>query len=165
MNQPRQKTQAIIKDACAKAGIDLELKSVTAAVFFGGDFANPDTYQKFWADMQMFTTTMTQPDPQVFMEQYCSWELAQKANKWAGRNISRWRNEEYDRAHKAAQGELDPVKRAALFVRMNDLVCGDNHIIPVVFRPRVSAAGMKVVAPLSGWDNDMWALPHWYKEA
>jgi ABC-type transport system substrate-binding protein len=67
---PRQKCQAIIKDACTKAGIDLELKSVVAAVFFGSDFANPDTYQKFWADMQMFTTTMTQPDPQFFMEQF-----------------------------------------------------------------------------------------------
>lgn len=165
VNQPRQKTQAIIKDACAKAGIDLELKSVTAAVFFGGDFANPDTFQKFWADMQMYTTTMTQPDPQQFMEQYCSWELSQKANKWAGRNISRWRNDEYDKAHTAAQSELDAAKRAALFVRMNDLVCGDNYIIPVVFRPRTSAAGTKVVAHLSGWDNDLWALPHWYKEA
>jgi peptide/nickel transport system substrate-binding protein len=165
VNQPRQKTQAIIKDACAKAGIDLELKSVTAAVFFGGDFANPDTFQKFWADMQMYTTTMTQPDPQQFMEQYCSWELSQKGNKWAGRNISRWRNDEYDKAHTAAQSELDPVKRAALFVRMNDLVCSDNFIIPVVFRPRTSAAGTKTVAHLSGWDNDLWALPHWYKEA
>jgi hypothetical protein len=71
VNQPRQKNQAIVKDACAKAGIDLEFKSVTAAVFFGGDFANPDTYQKFWADMEMYTTTMTQPDPQLFMEQFC----------------------------------------------------------------------------------------------
>ncbi len=165
VNQPRQKTQAIVKDACAKAGIDLELKSVTAAVFFGGDFANPDTYQKFWCDMQMFTTTMTQPDPQVFMEQYCSWEIAQKDNKWAKRNILRWVNADYDAAHRAAQAELDPVKRAALFIRMNDLVCSSNHIIPVVFRPRPSAAGTKLVAPLSGWDNDLWALPHWYKEA
>jgi peptide/nickel transport system substrate-binding protein len=165
VNQPRQKTQAIIKDACAKAGVDIEIKSVTAAVFFGGDFANPDTYQKFWCDMQMFTTTMTQPDPQVFMEQYCSWELAQKDNKWARRNILRWSNAEYDAAHRAAQAELDPVKRAALFIRMNDLVCSSNHIIPVVFRPRPSAAGTKLVAHLSGWDNDLWALPHWYKEA
>ena len=165
VNQPRQKTQAIIKDACTKAGVDLELKSVTAAVFFGGDFANPDTYQKFWTDMQMYTTTMTQPDPQVFMEQYCTWVLAQKANKWASRNISRWQSAAYDEAHKAAQGELDPVKRAALFIRMNDLVSSDGYIIPVVFRPRVSAAVNKLAAPLSGWDNDMWALPHWYKEA
>ena len=165
VNQPRQKTQAIIKDACAKAGIDLELKSVTAAVFFGGDFANPDTYQKFWADMQMYTTTMNQPDPQTFMEQYCSWELAQKDNKWAKRNISRWRNAEYDKAHEAAQAELDPVKRAALFVKMNELVINDGYIVPVVFRPRASAAGTRLVNHLSGWDNDLWALPHWYKEA
>ena len=165
VNQPRQKTQAIIKDACTKAGIDLELKSVTAAVFFGGDFANPDTYQKFWCDMQMFTTTMTQPDPQVFMEQYCSWELATKANKWAGRNISRWRSEEFDRTHTAAQSELDPAKRSAMFIRMNDLVINDGYIIPVVFRPRVSAAGSKLTAHLSGWDNDTWALAHWFKEA
>jgi peptide/nickel transport system substrate-binding protein len=165
VNQPRQKTQAIVKDACAKAGIDLELKSVTAAVFFGGDFANPDTYQKFWADMQMYTTTMTQPDPQTFMEQYTSWELAQKDNKWAKRNISRWRNDEYDKLHTAAQAEMDPVKRAAMFIKMNELVVGDGYIIPVVFRPRPSAAALKLVAPLSGWDNDLWALPHWYKEA
>ena len=165
VNQPRQKTQAIVKDACAKAGIELELKSVTAAVFFGGDVANPDTFTKFWADMQMYTTTMTQPDPQLFMEQYCSWEMAQKENKWAKRNILRWKNDEYDAAHLAAQGELDPVKRAALFIKMNDLICSSNQIIPVVFRPRVSAANVKLAAPLSGWDNDMWALPHWYKEA
>ena len=165
VNQPRQKTQAIIKDACAKAGIDLELKSVTAAVFFGGDFANPDTFQKFWCDMQMYTVTMTQPDPQIFMEQYCSWEAAQKADKWSKRNILRWSNAEYDAAHRAAQAELDPVKRAALFIRMNDLIVGSNHVIPVVFRPRPSAAGSKLICHLSGWDNDLWALPHWYKEA
>lgn len=165
VNQPRQKTQAIVKDACSKAGIELELKSVTAAVFFGGDAANPDTYQKFWTDMQMYTTTMPQPDPQVFMEQFCSWELAQKANKWASRNLSRWQSADYDEAHKAAQGELDPVKRAALFIRMNDLVCSDGYIVPVVYRPRVSAAATKLTAHLSGWDNDLWALPHWYKDA
>ena len=165
VNQPRQKTQAIIKDACTKAGIDLELKSVTGAVFFGGDFANPDTYQKFWADMQMYTTTMTQPDPQTFMEQFCSWELAQKDNKWAKRNNGRWQNAEYDKTHTAAQSEMDPVKRAALFVKMNDILCGDGYCIPVVSRPRPSAQVNKLVAHLSGWDNDLWALAHWYKEA
>jgi peptide/nickel transport system substrate-binding protein len=165
VNQPRQKNQAIVKDACSKAGIDVELKSVTAAVFFGGDFANPDTYQKFWTDMQMYTTTMTAPDPQVFMEQFTSAQIAQKANKWASRNISRWRSDEYDKTFEQVQGELDPVKRAAMVIKLNDLVCSDNYIIPVVFRPRVSAAGVRTVAHLSGWDNDTWALAHWYKEA
>lgn len=165
INAPRQKTQAIIKQACQKAGIDVELKSVTASVFFSSDVANPDTYGKFWADMQMYTTTMPQPDPERFMDQYCSWEASQKANKWQGRNICRYVNEEYDRTFRAAQGELDPVKRAALFIKLNDIPCSDNVIIPVVYRPRVSGQNSKLVAPLSGWDNDFWALKDWYKEA
>ena len=165
MSQPRQKCQAIIKDACTKAGIDLELKSVTAAVYFGGDAANPDTYQKFWADMQMFTTTRTQPDPQIFMEQFTTGELAQKANKWASRNLARWSNAEYDAAHKASQTEFDPVKRAALFIRMNDLVVSDKHVIPLFARPRPNGTVNKLVTALSAWDSATWAISYWYKEA
>jgi len=162
---PRQKCQAIIKDACTKAGIDLELKSIVASVFFGSDFANPDTYQKFWADMQMFTTTMTQPDPQTFMEQFTTWELSQKANKWASRNLSRWTSPEYDEAHKAAQVELDPVKRAALFIKMNDMVVGDGFIIPLFARPRPVGTVNKLTAPISAWDNLTAFMNSWYREA
>ena len=133
---PRQKCQAIIKDACTKAGIDLELKSVVASVFFGGDFANPDTYQKFWTDMQMFTTTMGAPDPQFFMEQFTSSLHSQKANKWASRNLLRWSNKEYDETFAAAQVETDPVKRAAMFIKCNDLVVNDGYVIPLFARPR-----------------------------
>ena len=113
INAPRQKTQAIVKQAAAKAGIELELKSVTASVFFSSDVANPDTYPHFYTDIQMFTTTMTQPDPELFMTQFRSWEVASKDNKWQGRNITRWRNEEYDKLFRASESELDPVKRAA----------------------------------------------------
>ena len=40
---PRQKKQAIVKQAAAKAGMEMELKTVVASVFFGSDPANPDT--------------------------------------------------------------------------------------------------------------------------
>jgi peptide/nickel transport system substrate-binding protein len=161
---PRQKCQAIIKDACTKAGIDLELKSIVASVFFGSDFANPDTYQKFWADMQMFTTTMTQPDPQTFMEQFTTWELSQKANKWASRNLSRWTSAEFDEAHKAAQVELDPVKRAALFIKMNDLVVNDGFVIPLFARPRPVGQVNKMATNISAWDNLTAFMNGWYRE-
>jgi peptide/nickel transport system substrate-binding protein len=164
INAPRQKTQAIVKQACARCGIEIEIKSVTASVFFSSDVANPDTYTKFYADIQMYTTTMTQADPQLFMNQYTSWEIATKDNKWQGRNIVRWRNEEYDRAFRASEGELDPVKRAALFIRMNDLVVGSNAIIPIVQRPLVSASLNTLRAPLSAWDNTFWMLSDWYRE-
>src|SRR6202171_3258711 len=84
INAPRQKTQAIVKQACQKAGIEVELKSVTSSVYFSSDVANPDTYTKFYADLQMFTTTMGEPDPGVFMRQFNSWEAATKENKGEG---------------------------------------------------------------------------------
>ena len=162
---PRQKCQTIIKDACTKAGIELELKSVVASVFFGSDAANPDTYQKFWSDIQMFTTTMTQPDPQFFMEQFTTSEMSQKANKWSSRNLARWSNAEYDKTFASAQVELDPVKRAALFIKLNDLVVSDGHVIPLFARPRPYGVVNKMVPVFSAWDNTTWALSYWYKEA
>ena len=162
---PRQKCQAIIKDACTKAGIDLELKSVVAAVFFGSDFANPDTYQKFWTDIQMFTTTMTQPDPQFFMEQFTTAQHSQKANKWASRNLVRWSNKEYDETFAAAQVELDSVKRATLFIKCNDLLVNDGYVIPLFARPRPVGVVNKMVIQSSAWDGLTWAIGYWHREA
>ncbi len=164
INAPRQKTQAIVKQAAQKAGIEMELKSVTASVFFSSDAANPDTYPHFYADIEMYTNNATQPDPATWMLQYVSWEVATKANKWQGRNIVRWQNAEADKLYNQAQTELDPVKRAALFIKMNDIVVADN-VLPLLHRAKVSAVIAKLHAPQSGWDNDLWDLPDWWKEA
>jgi peptide/nickel transport system substrate-binding protein len=165
INAPRQKTQAIIKQACQKAGIEVELKSVVASVFFSSDTANPDTYTHFYADAQMYNTTMTQPDAGFFMNQYLSWQVATKENKWQGRNVSRWQSKEYDEIYKQAEQELDAVKRAAMYIKLNDLVVSDNYIQPLLRRPKVSAVKDNLAAPLSGWDNDLWQIANWYREA
>ena len=164
INAPRQKNQEIVKQACQKAGISVEIKTVTASVFFSSDVANPDTYPHFYCDIQMFTTTMTQPDPALFMRQFLSAEAATKANKWQGRNITRWQNADYDKMFRTAENELDPVKRAALFIAMNDLVIKDVVVIPVVYRLAVAAVSNKLHAPLSGWDSNLWALQDWYRD-
>ena len=164
INALRQKTQAVVKQAAAKAGIEMELKSVTASVYFSSDVANPDTYSHFYTDIQMYTTTMTQPDPELFMLQFTSGEVATKDNKWQGKNITRWKNEEYDKLFRAAEAEMDPVKRAALFVRMNDLVIQNAVVVPVVARPGVAAVSNRLRAERSGWDSDFWALQNWYHE-
>ena len=162
INGPRQKTQQIVKQACAKAGIELELKAVTANIFFASDPANPDTYSHFYTDLQMYTTTMTQPDPQRFMDQFTSWEVSAKDNKFALTNKTRWRNEEYDKLWRAAEHEMDPVKRAALFIKMNDLVIQNVVVIPVVARPAVAAVSNRLRdATQSGWDSNFWALAYW----
>jgi peptide/nickel transport system substrate-binding protein len=165
INTPRQKTQAIVKQACQKAGIDIEVKAVTASVFFSSDVANPDTYPHFYCDLQMYTTTMTQPDPETFLLQFVSWEVATKENKWQGRNITRWTSKEADDAFKASQTELDPVKRAAHFIKINDLACNDHAVVPVVYRPTVQAVASKLRGAISsGWDSNFWDLHNWYKE-
>ena len=165
INAPRQKTQAIVKQACQKAGIDIELKSVTASVYFSSDVANPDTTRKFYSDLQMYTVgSPSVPDPERFMQQFVSWEIASKDNKWQGSNPARWRNEEYDKIFLAAQAELDPIKRVALFIKMNDMVVEDGVVIPVVNRRSVAAMSNKLKATLSGWDSDFWNLKDWHRE-
>ena len=165
INDPRQKTQQIIKQACQKAGILLNLKSVVASVFFSSDVANPDTYPHFYSDLQMYTTGPTQPDPGFWMRAYLSEEVASKANKWQGRNIVRWKSPEYDALWAAADKELNTTKRAELFIEMNDLVLKNRIIIPVVYRPHTTAVSNKLNAQPSGWDSDMWHVGEWWKEA
>jgi peptide/nickel transport system substrate-binding protein len=164
INAPRQKTQAIVKQACAKAGIELELKSVVASVYFASDPANPDTYRHFSTDLQMYTTTMGAPDPQLFMEQFTSWRIATKENKWSGSNVTRFRNEEYDKLWRGSENEIDAAKRAAMFIRMNDIVIQNVVVIPVLWRNGVSAVGKQLQGMgLSGWDSNLWHLPYWHK--
>ncbi|KFC66809.1 Substrate-binding protein [Bosea sp. LC85] len=163
INAPRQKTQAIIKQACQRAGIDLELKSVTASVFFSSDVANPDTYTKLYCDMEMYTTTQPQPDPERFLNQFTSWEIANKENKWLGRNVSRYASKEADDAYKAAQKELDPAKRAALLIKVDEIFCEANVILPLLSRTRVAAAANNLTPKYSGWDSDVWRLASWYR--
>lgn len=165
INSVRQKVQAIFKQACGKAGIEVELKAVTASVFFSSDVANPDTHGKFWADLQMYAAAGRAPDPDRFMQWFVSWEASSKANKWLGLNRGRWLNDDYDRLYKASDNEFDPVKRAAIFIRMNDLICNDNAVIPVVYRPSVHGLARNINAPLSGWDNALSGLHDWYREA
>ncbi len=113
----------------------------------------------------MLTEGPTQPDAQYFMNRFVSWEIASKANKWQGRNTTRWRNEEYDKLWKSADAEMDPVKRAAMFIKLNDLLVEHVVVIPIANRPVVSAHSSRLRAPMTGWDNDLWLLKDWYREA
>ncbi len=163
INSVRQKVQAIVKQACAKAGIEIELKTVQASVFFSSDTANPDTYGKFFADIEMYLNTRAGTDPDRFMQQWVSWEVCQKSNGWQWQNKCRWSSPEYDKAFRASEQELDPVKRAALFIQMNDMACNAGYVVPVAVRAQVTALSKSISAPLTGWDIDLSGLHDWYR--
>jgi peptide/nickel transport system substrate-binding protein len=167
VNQPiRQKIQSVVKQAFTRAGIECELKAVVGSVYFSSDPGNADTESHFYSDLQLSGKILRQPDPQAFMRAFCSWEIAQKANKWSGANLARWRNDEYDRLWRAAETEMDAAKRAAMFIRMNDLVIQNVVVIPVIIRHATFAVGNGIrgfdFSPFSG---PLWRLVYWTREA
>jgi len=160
----RQRTQQVVKQGCDAAGIDLELKAVAGSIFFSSDPGNPDTFGHFYADMQMYTSPMREPDPGLFMQQFLSSEVASRANNWQGRNVTRFRNAEFDELHAASNVEMDPVRRAAMFIRMNDIVVEDIVVIPLIFRKVAAGAKSGLKAPLSTWSSYMWQISDWHYE-
>src|SRR3712207_1190519 len=126
INSLRQKEQAIVKDGWQKIGIETELKSVDAGVYFSSSPTNPDTYAHFYVDVMMFTSTFESPFPASYMKRFYAKDpardWAQKANNWAPQNFLKWKSDEYDRLYDQAAIELDPEKTRQLWVQMNDLV-------------------------------------------
>ena len=163
-NSTVQKAQAVVKQAAARAGIEIEVKAVPASVFFSADVNNPDTNVRFLADLQTYTT-FTGLDPLFFMAQFVSWEIPSRNNKWTGRNTTRWQSAEYDRLWRQADVEMDPVKRAALLMRMNDLVIQSAVVIPVTWRNVLHAAGNQIGGvDLNGWDSIFGWIAYWYRQ-
>jgi peptide/nickel transport system substrate-binding protein len=108
---------------------------------------------------------MTQPDPATYMRYFRADEAATKANKWQGRNFFRWINKDYDVLQDAAEAEVDPIKRAGMYIKLNDMVINDVVVINVLHRLKVAAVSNQLHAPVSGWANDLGMLQEWYKDA
>ena len=52
-----------------------------------------------------------------------------------------------------------------MLIKLNELVINNIVVIPVVARLGVASANNKLVVELTGWDNNTWDLPNWYREA
>ena len=88
-NSVRQGTQALVKQMWGQIGVETELRNIDAAVFFGGDPASPDTYMKFYADIQMYTNNFDGVDPEAYMANWTCSEIPGPENQWLGGNIAR----------------------------------------------------------------------------
>lgn len=153
----RQKSQEVIKQYLEQVGFEVELKSVDAAVFFSADVGNPDTYTKFYADLEIFTYVPDSLYPIGYMRRYATSGIAQKSNSWAGLNVTRYSNPDYDALHEQAKTEMDPDKQNELFIGMNDISVNDFVEIPLVLPQGLTAAA----ADLTGYDPTPWTGPYW----
>jgi peptide/nickel transport system substrate-binding protein len=166
VNPVRQKTQDIIKSALNQIGFEVELKSIDNSVYFSSDPANPDTFAHFYADVEMYTTGNGSPDPGSYMAEWTCAEVAQKENNWAGSNLARWCSPEYDALYEQAKLELDPEKRAQLFIQMNDLIVNDGVIIPLVHRTFPTGASLSLEGvELTPWDSNLWLIKDWKRKS
>ena len=164
VNPLRQKTQAIIKQSLQSLGITVELKSIDASVYFSSDPSSEDTVERFYADLQMYTTGNTNPDPGTYMQFYLCESIPQKANSWQGSNRARYCNEQYDKLWQKSNQELDPQKRAQLFIEMNDLLVNEVVVIPLVHRANVAAFNNNITGyKLTPWDMRTWDIMNWQR--
>ena len=163
-NAVRQNTQALIKQWWGEIGIDTELRNIDAAVFFGGDTASPDTYQKFYSDVQMFTSGTSGPDAETFMVRWICGAAPTPDNGWLGRNVPRHCDPEYDALYEELTLTGGIEARAELVKAMNDIIINNGVIIPLVFRGSVSAHSNSLGGvDMNGWDSELWNIENWYR--
>jgi peptide/nickel transport system substrate-binding protein len=162
-NAVRQLNQELVKEAWDQIGIATELKNIDAGVFFGADPASPDTYQRFYSDVEMYTNGSGSPDAGVYMGNWTCDQVVSPANNFGGSNIPRWCNEEYDALYAELQAATDPQERKDLTVQLNDLTVQGGAHIPLIYRASVSAFGTDIqgVGELNGWDSEYWNIEEW----
>ncbi|MDJ0703122.1 MAG: peptide ABC transporter substrate-binding protein [Leptolyngbyaceae cyanobacterium MO_188.B28] len=162
VNSLRQKTQEVIKQSLESIGVDVELKSIDATIYFSSDPASTETVEHFYADLQMFTTGNSNPDPGSYMKNYTCDEITQKANNWSKENYSRYCNPDYDDLWRQSTIELDPQKRRQLFIQMNDLLVKDAIVLPLVHRADADAVSNQLVGvDPTPWDLHTWNIATW----
>jgi len=147
VNPVRQQNQEIIKAAAAKAGITIQIKSTDASVFFGGDPSNPDTLNRFIADIQMYTNGDDQW-PQTWFQRYLSadpaTDVAQQSNQWSANNTNRYQNPQFNDLYAQVAKTLDDNQATTLFSQMHTMVVTDIADIGEVARNNVAAAANKL---------------------
>ncbi|WP_136658549.1 peptide ABC transporter substrate-binding protein [Nitratireductor sp. XY-223] len=163
-NAVRQDFQALIKQWWSEIGVETELRNIDASVFFGGDPGSPDTFQKFFADVEMYANNFDGTDPEAYM---ANWECKQAPTpetQWQGNNMPRYCSEEYDAlvAKMAQTGKLE--ERAELAKAMNDKLMQEYIMLPLVDRGRVSAHSNTLGGVvLNVWDSELWNVADWYR--
>ena len=163
-NAVRQDFQALIKQWWSEIGVEAELRNVNASVFFGGDPGSPDTFQKFYADVQMYANTFNGTDPQSYLANGLCDKAPSPKTQWQGENISRFCMEEFDALHAELTKTADIGERARIARALNDMAVENGMMIPLVHRGRLSAHSNTLGGVvLNVWDSELWNVADWYR--
>ena len=163
-NSVRQGTQALIKQMWQQIGVETELRNIDGGVFFGGDPASPDTYQKFFADVEMYTSNFQGTDPEFYMAAWTCDEAPGPDNQWLGTNMSRGCSAEFDALVEKLAVTPYGEERFEVAKRMNDLVVQNRFLIPLVWRAATSARAKSLQGVrMNPWDSELWNIEDWHR--
>ena len=165
-NAVRQDTQSLIKQWWKEIGVDAQLKNVNASVFFGGDPGSPDTFQKFYTDVEEYANNFAGTDPQTYLSMYTCDKAPRPATQWQGENINRYCNKKYDELVSELGATADPAKREALAKQMNDMLTKDSFtIVPIIWRGTTSGVAKSIGGEeINAWDSELWNIADWYRK-
>jgi peptide/nickel transport system substrate-binding protein len=165
VNPVRQDFQAVIKSWWNEIGVEVELKSIDGGVYFGGDPGSPDTFQKFYADVEMYANNFDGTDPETYLAGYKCDKIPSPENQWQGENIPRFCDPAYDELVKQLAATRDINERGALAKKMADMVTKDTYAsIPLVDRGRLSAHSNTLGGVvLNTWDSELWNAQDWFR--
>ncbi|MYG83461.1 MAG: peptide ABC transporter substrate-binding protein [Candidatus Dadabacteria bacterium] len=164
-NPVRQGTQELIQRWWRDIGVETELKSINAGVFFSSDPDNPNNLWRFYADIEMYANGTSSIDPQGYLSSWLATEIPGSENDWAGSNVSRWSNQDYDDLYQELTRTPIGPDRENLVIRMNDMLVQNHVVIPLVHRAFVSAFSNSLKGVrVNGWDSELWNIHEWYRE-
>ncbi|PYG29895.1 peptide ABC transporter substrate-binding protein [Pelagimonas varians] len=163
-NAVRQDFQALIKDWWEQIGMEVELRNVDGSVFFGGDAGSPDTFQKFYADVEMYANTFNGTDPQAYLGNGLCDKAPRPETQWQGENISRFCSEEFDALHAELSATADMAERSRIGKQLSLMAFEEGAMIPLVHRGRLSAHSNTLGGViLNVWDSELWNVADWYR--
>ena len=164
-NAVRQDFQALIKQWWSEIGVETELKNIDASVFFGGDPGSPDTFQKFYSDVEMYANNFDGTDPQPYLAQYRCGLEPKPDTQWQGENINRYCDPAYDALFSELTQTANYEERGRIARQLNDMLTKDSYVIvPLVDRGRVSARSNTLGGVvLNTWDSELWSVADWYR--
>ena len=164
VNSVRQGAQALIKQWWNEIGVEVELRQIDPAVFFGGDPGSPDTLQKFYADVEMYADNFEGADAERYLGQLVCAEIPSEANGWQGANTSRHCDPAYDALHAEMATTVGDEARAAMTIKLNDMYVNSASVIPLIHRGRVSTKSKTLGGVvINAFDSELWNAADWYR--
>jgi peptide/nickel transport system substrate-binding protein len=165
-NAVRQSNQDLVKSYWEQIGVNVNMRNESASLFFDGTNASDVSIWKFFTDIEMFTNSSSNSDPQSYLEGWKCDQIPESTNSYGGSNIVRLCDAEFDALwDQLAQTALDDPARDSITIQLNDIISSRGSTIPLINRGSVSAWANNIegTGELNGWDSQYYNIEDWFR--